>query len=243
MNDMSVLFRKAISLLTAGKWKSMNDSAVFLLKKYKSIFVQVPKTGSSSILKIICQLENIPWEWRKSQFERPSPHEWYSKKYSTYFKFAFVRNPFDRLVSVYLEKVCKDPSLIARNPGLQTIFTKEGLFKQYLSIEGMYPHMPFKSFVAIISKISDEKAERHLRSQNKFICSETGEIFVDFVGRFENFEKEIASLMHQMNVTSYSIPHLLKSDRKHYSSYYDSSSVALVKERYKGDLKLFSYQY
>jgi len=93
--------------------------------KHKCIFVEVPKTGSSSIRSILgyppkphlnivqirYQMQNywthygglinrliaagyflIPQKFRK---------HWGIKKFNAYYKFGFVRNPWDRVVSLY----------------------------------------------------------------------------------------------------------------------------------------------
>tara|TARA_B100000035_G_scaffold311618_1_gene321501 strand:- start:10203 stop:10745 length:543 start_codon:yes stop_codon:yes gene_type:complete len=63
--------------------------------KLKCIFVEVPKTGSTSIRAIIGQpptphlnIVQIENQVTKNQFNK-------------YFKFAFVRNPWDRALSLY----------------------------------------------------------------------------------------------------------------------------------------------
>jgi len=71
-----------------------------LMKKLESFFVHVPKTGGTTIKNIFETITTciIP-EWHMScsefhQFLTP-------KEFKSYFKFAFIRNPWDRVVSVY----------------------------------------------------------------------------------------------------------------------------------------------
>ncbi|NEO99419.1 MAG: sulfotransferase family protein [Symploca sp. SIO2E9] len=96
--------------------------------KHKCIFVEVPKTGSSSIRTIIgshhkphlniCQIRfNMQNYWtcyggiknnvlssaylllpKKKRFKTGK------KQFNSYFKFGFVRNPWDRVVSLYLRR-------------------------------------------------------------------------------------------------------------------------------------------
>lgn len=70
--------------------------------EYKCIFVEVPKTGSTSIRSIIGRpakhhltIVEIENQVTKQQFDE-------------YFKFAFVRNPWDRALSLY-EYILKTP--------------------------------------------------------------------------------------------------------------------------------------
>ena len=58
------------------------------------VFVHIPKTGGQSIEK--------SFQWKGL---RHRPFEYYENKVvnlKEYFKFTFVRNPFDRLVSSYV---------------------------------------------------------------------------------------------------------------------------------------------
>jgi len=90
--------------------------------KYKFIFIRVPKTASTSIqfaLGKICGAKDIVTYFveqvsghKPRNFEGFGPHTaaWKIKReikpeiWNTYFKFAFERNPFDKMVSFYSRK-------------------------------------------------------------------------------------------------------------------------------------------
>ena len=63
--------------------------------KLKCIFVEVPKTGSTSIRNIIGHPEKPHLNICQIA------HEIQKEKFYAYFKFGFVRNPWDRAVSLY----------------------------------------------------------------------------------------------------------------------------------------------
>ena len=61
--------------------------------RYKCIFTNVPKTGSRSVKKFL-KVEETHFPLYKERFKN-------EEKFNSYYKFAFVRNPWDRLVSVF----------------------------------------------------------------------------------------------------------------------------------------------
>ena len=67
----------------------------------KCIFVHAPRTAGSSVERAICGND---W-WRISRFQKhisaSKAKEIYKDYWDDYFKFSFVRNPFDRVVSLY----------------------------------------------------------------------------------------------------------------------------------------------
>ena len=98
-------------------------------------------------------------------------------EYHRYFKFAFVRNPWDRLVSCYMSK------LVIAGPGFN--------MRPYGDVT-LRRDMTFKEFAEAVCRIRDEESDPHFRSQHIVICDDgPGKgILADFVGRFENLEED-----------------------------------------------------
>ncbi|MEX0919953.1 MAG: sulfotransferase family 2 domain-containing protein [Candidatus Pacearchaeota archaeon] len=104
--------------------------------------------------------------------------------------------------------------------------------------------MPFKEFVKVISKIPDEKSDSHFRSQYKFLTNNEGNLFTEFIGKFENLEKDYKKICEIMGIKNPpKLKHERKSKRKNYRKYYDEETKKLVAERYKKDLELFGYRF
>ena len=85
-----------------------------LLQKYKAIYFPIPKVACTSILNMCTELLGIGGQPNLSVHDIYLPgvrdlEGIYS--YKAYFKFAFVRNPWDRMVSCYSNKVRQDPSI------------------------------------------------------------------------------------------------------------------------------------
>ena len=64
---------------------------LFLLNQPRCVFAHIPKTGGNSIRNVVFKRDyEGPW------FGDQLPDDWHAL-----FKFAFVRNPFDRVVSAW----------------------------------------------------------------------------------------------------------------------------------------------
>ena len=141
--------------------------------------------------------------------------------YLDYFKFTFVRNPWDRLVSCYLEKVIR--------------------LRKWPEIFGYSPS--FADFVAVVHGIPDEEADIHYRSQYLNLIDSSGNLVVNFVGRVETLHDDMKAVASVRSLV-YSLAHFRKSNgRKRYQKYYGKKTRDLVGERYARDIKLFGYEF
>jgi chondroitin 4-sulfotransferase 11 len=152
------------------------------------------------------------------------------EEYRDHFKFAFVRNPWDRLVSCHFEKfTCKNA------PGLKTPGGVE-----------LYAGMPFAEFVEAVHAIPDEDANPHFRSQHMTVCCPGGRVMADFVGRFENLREDFAVVAEKIGAPELELPHQLKSPNRKsrpYTDFYNERLKKLVHERYEKDVETFGYSF
>ena len=68
-------------------------------------------------------------------------------------------------------------------------------------------------------------------------------IVIDFIGKFENYEKDFISLFEKLNLEIDVVPHKKASKHKHYSTFYDDEAIKIVADMYKKDIELFSYKF
>jgi hypothetical protein len=151
--------------------------------------------------------------------------------YRDYFKFAFVRNPWDRLVSLYLQKLA---------PG------GRGMGRYEYDDVTLYAGMSFVEFVEAVCAIPDKIADPHFRSQRVPVCGPGGEVLADFVGRFENLEEDFARVADALGSPHLSLPHLTPAgtrNSRHYREFYDARLARLVGERYRADANIFGYTF
>lgn len=180
----------------------------FLINNHKIVFIHIPKSAGTSIRKGFFNgnytgpvMGHIPKEWE------------------SYFKFAFVRNPYERFVSAY------------------KMFKKN---KSDMSIKEFYD-------ITVNEKISyndretlKSKIRHHTIPQlHPYNCLQ----FADFIGRYENLEKDFKFVCEKNNIPFTNLPHLNKTKNDDYRSYYNDELKQLVYEYYREDLETFNYEF
>jgi hypothetical protein len=197
--------------------------------KHKFIFIHIPKTAGTSIEQALrdetCQL--LPGEWdHKRVHHTPLNHMTLTEladyglltreQLRSYFKFCFVRNPWDRLIS---EIYC---------PWMSPWFKD-------LSVDQRIRRAC--EWAATGTGIAN-----HLRVQHDFVVAEGLEM--DFVGHFERLEEDFGALCWALGIQA-SLPHLNRStqSRRHYPDYYDARTQALATAAYARDIEAFQYTF
>lgn len=227
----------------------------------KCIFIHIPKNAGQSIEHVFLNRLNLTWETRAPLLLRYNDmpelgppalahlkaDEYVANKYLTqemfdeYFKFAFVRNPWSRMISIY------------KYLG----FNKKSDFKTFLT-------------GAFKDKIFNERYW-FVGPQSNYLYTENDDLLVDFVGKFENLQDDFDYVCEKIGIPKTQVPHVNESKDnnaiftlnpkalirniyydikkknipgfKRYQDYYDQESIDLVAELYKRDIELFKYDF
>lgn len=212
-----------------------------LLDNYRAIYFDIPKVACSSlkqvwadVLQLSVDSQNLAEEIHLIHFPYVKTYQ-IDSRYADYFKFCFVRNPWDRLVSCYMDKIRDAQGGIYRG--------RHNPFVRYMERYGFGAQdLTFEEFVNAISEIPDEEAESHIMSQHRFIQDHRGNLLTDFVGRFDNLEADFQAVTKRLGISA-SLPHLRKTFRTDYRDYYNSTTRDKVTERYREDIELFSFTF
>jgi hypothetical protein len=205
---------------------------MFISRQKKLLFVHIQKTGGSSIAKVLSQ--KVPDA--KSMLGIHDHALWargaLGTEYSELFKFAFVRNPWDRLVSWYtmIEQRREMLPWSQLNQLWRYVLTHSTSFEEFVS-----------NCTATIDDIDGRKG--FLYNQLDYITDESGRLIVDFVGRYENFERDVKEVFSALELDDVEVPHTNKSKRGHYSEYYSKTTEEIVAERYSKDIAFFGYAF
>ena len=206
--------------------------------EYKnSLFIRVPKTASTSIICTYKRLIVISEarDYFKTAQTRPlyfrtqnylnvmeRIHDWFDIERNNIFTFGFVRNPWDRAVSSW----------------------------KFGSHESSW-NMNFVDFCRNLQKLElfpeTKKAKNglllHVCEQHPFlICRDKG-IKSDFIGRFENLQKDFNTICDKIGVARHQLPHKNKTNHRHYTEYYNKETRQIIAEKYAKDIEYFGYEF
>lgn len=214
-------------------------SVAVLLQAYGAIYIEVPKVACSSIKIAFASLLGIDLAvagGNPHDVEFPAPGA--SGGRQGLFTFAFVRNPWDRLVSCYRDKILGEVHDFTRLHPTRKIAYCLAQFDCF------HAGMPFDEFAEVIAAIPDREADEHFRSQHTFLTDGTGGIALDFVGRFERLDRDFRRVCRELGMPEMSLPFVQAAPHgRDYRQYYTPSTQQLVGERFVDDVSLFGYDF
>jgi len=209
--------------------------------KHKCIFVEVPKTGSTSIramlgkayiphlnlVEIKTLMENSWTQFggrtnriRAALYQllpRERKIDIGRRQFESYFKFGFVRNPWDRVVSLY-----------ERTEPIQ--------MKDKMSSDEFVEWIQFSSATCIHSSPH--------RYQLDWFLDGSGNMLADFIGRFECLERDWAVVADKLGITEKTLPHARENPRaRPYTEYYTARTRDLIAQKFEIDIEHFGYDF
>lgn len=199
--------------------------------KHNFVFMRTRKTASTSMqaaLAPFCGPRDIvsgtvgSFNQNDTVIRRPHPTirrvRWFLKKdWGRMFKFAFVRNPWDLVVSYYFWiRKCKGQT-----------FGRED-FDEWVRA---FPRERRKKFL---------KNRQHL-----YTCLWRDRIALDFVGRFENLADDFDYVCKRIGVPTPSLGRHKAEYRDFtgYRHYYDEQSRRIIEQIFRKDIRLFGYEF
>tara|TARA_Y100000385_G_C13046150_1_gene617570 strand:- start:383 stop:1060 length:678 start_codon:yes stop_codon:yes gene_type:complete len=199
----------------------------YVSHQHKFIYFEVPKTGTSSLLALLRQ--HLELETMKGRYD--------FLNHADYIRFAFVRNPWDRILSCYLNKIKQDKNFQSKH------FT-DGVMKKFHRFNAFYAGMPFTEFLRAVAGIPDCDADGHFASQYTRLV-QNKELVVTHLARFENYQREVKHFLKMIGIEGdIELPHLNRTmKRMPYSGYYNAETIRLVEERYGEDIQRFEYHF
>lgn len=137
--------------------------------------------------------------------------------------FAFIRHPFDLLVSWY-----------QFHRQMQKQWPQYHCdFMQW--IERGCPHHWSQALL-------DSSGVSHPCNQWEYVCNKDGVILVDFIGKFEELQSGVNFVCRTVGINEVKLPHINGSKHQKWESLFTPKMVAQAKEQFKKDFELFNFE-
>jgi len=215
----------------------------------KFIYFHIPKTGGSSIswnlidyisspYNNIDQIEQKPGWQRLTHFDQKQ-HSSYSENilfcesHNDYFKFAFIRNPWDLTLSWFLATFRDYPDKITPTN-----------FKYFL-LNYLETYNPFLNPIKFFKKYSFRGYRALNRNQLSYVSDSQNVIKVDYIARFEKYDKEMNFILEKLNIKNINkekvnVANFWKID---YKDFYDKEGKNIIYKLFYDDINAFNYKY
>jgi len=227
----------------------------------KFIFIHVPKTGGNSlqeILKIYSEdvlttngkyqdgIEDFGVTNTKYKTKKHSPLSYYHSVmekclFEQLFKFAIIRNPWERMISLYFSAHRGPKIEWNRNKFIELVYRAKPL-RYFIClnnnsrnkfIELVYRSKPLRYFINKIYRY------RSYNKQN----SKTLDNDIDFLIRYESLNDDFEKVCKILGISPKPLKVLNQSRREHYSMYYDDELIDLIERKFREEIIYGKYQF
>lgn len=201
---------------------------MYISHHHKCIFFHVPKTAGNTIRVILrndMREKGLPDKFDESynslgHLSVQKGRKLIDKRtWDSYFKFAFVRNPWERLVSRYFYILQYEKDQEKHRKVFEETSKKSSFHDWFMDNDHI------------------------LQSQYDFLKDDNSRLSLDFIGRFEQFHTDLGVVKKYLGINAQFIPEVFKTRKKHYSLYYKPSSRKRARGYLKQDIQAFGYTF
>jgi sulfotransferase famil protein len=197
--------------------------AVQAFDRLRCIFIHIPKTAGMSVVESLFgagralhkSIVDYKMVLTKAEFE-------------AYFKFAFVRNPWDRALSAYTflqQGGYNDNDKAFRD----SVVSRYGSFNEFI-VRWMNPDNIFRYGLFV--------------PQYVHICGAQGEPEVDFIGRFENLERDFDYVAGRLGAHgALARKNTSRTSGQDFRRFYSDESRKVIAALYSRDVEILGYSF
>lgn len=219
----------------------------------KYIYCAVPKSASTPMKKTLLKLRND-----SKQYKKRSPHEpslWKhmseynesenSKRLQTHFKFLFVREPFHRLLSAYLDKLFDSDKDYSNR--LRQLIVKTYRPEDMEEVSTESNNVTFTEFLRFILTSSNIHVRDNHWRQYEYLCFPCFFKF-DFIGHFETLEDDVNYVLKKAGFNKHVTFPPFHSSRvsSTFLTYYSQVPQEIIfrlGEAFRNDFEMFGYPF
>lgn len=244
MSNLWKNFEQQVENYTAYVSPANFDYSINISLKYNYLYVETPKVACSTVKSILQSMElEYPSFYREnfadihnrkfSPLLKPSQVGDFSRLVnSNIFKFCFSRNPYSRLLSVYLEKIC------GNKPPKRNVLMHLGRNPSNIS-----QNISFDEFINVACEQPITNMNHHWGIQ--YYQTFQKSINYDFIGKIEAFPADLHSVLNKIS-NNYRL--YLRDERRHakrsethLSDFYTPTLAKMVQTKYLKDFEFYGY--
>lgn len=209
-----------------------------LVKQNNFIFFHLYKCGGMSLRKFLqdnvqdmseiqgghsCPLD------MKIHYEKNNK----AKQFQDIFKFTFIRNPFDFMVSTY--------------------FYGKSYTNHFMHDDIINNNMDMEKFIPYYFKVREQHKNPKVRpfGSNKvvtfkdWLLDNDGNTIVDFIGKIEQYNDDMLIISDKIGLDKNEVPlvNVNPNRSKNYREYYNSNSKRMIEKNFEWELDTFKYTF
>lgn len=210
-----------------------------IIHKCKAIYIHIPKTGGSAVKHAILQALGYTTSFTtdskrptkvKKEFSLTGPQKHRqlvqvikdlpNEQVNQYYKFTFIRNPWDRMVS-------------------------EFHWRQQIYNDRKPPPVDFKQFIHEIERMQASKTyffRSHIQTQKSFVVDTAGVVALDDIFRLETITTDIKVVSAKLDLPL-QIKRYNTSTHRDYREYYNKETKQVINKLYRDDIETFGYTF
>lgn len=196
---------------------------MLISESHRFIFLAIPKTGTTSIEEMLAPYRSpLTEKFKKHATCNRVRRELPGEMWESYFKFAFVRNPYDFMQSWYFYRQREE--LADPNHPRHHLYTGNTSFDEFIETfarrDWMLNQVEWVAPAAMNWKIQ-----------------------LDYVGRYETLEEDFREICHRIGVPHSPLPTIRNSrNDPSAASLWNSHTRSLINEYFREDFETFGYE-
>ena len=239
-----------------GGWSSDLNYRFNLSARHRYLYVETPKAGCTTIKAMLQAHEGrlsarsgFDDAHRTQDLKIRGPRDDLKRFFEILasgdaYRFTFVRNPFSRVLSAYLDKICNRFPSGNWNTGPQScerVQRERRLRRKGLGLP-LHGEISFIQFLEAV--LSADACDLDVHWRPLHLLTRPDLIEYDFIGRFEQFDQDLHYIAYRLGMS----PIADERGRSHRTDagekiqqYYNARCAGIVREIYRHDFELFGY--